>query len=467
MTVRQDLTDANSLIGRRLVKGAGSLASTAFLNLGDWRDADATRYVDLIKNPMLGIKNEASKSTLAFYKTISRLDRQDFVTPLIPKSELATSFLRNGLTDEDLWQRPFVSMRTALAQGKSVKESIQLGASRASYLAETEIQLARRNAGLRARTSNERIVGYIRTLTGSENCALCYVASTQRYTRGELLPIHPGCDCGEMPIYGTTDPGQVIDEMRLSATHQRVAERFGISDPGAREPDYRKIAIKNHGEIGPTLTVRGQDFTGPTNLDLIGTKAKPSANATVPDFFGLGLKTQLLGKVENNLSEIKKKTNPRFSEGIGYKNNCTNAVTAYDLRRRGYDVEAKPRETGRAMIDSVSEAYLKPDGTEFVGTDDFNQFYNRVPQNRILRHIVDNNPVGSRGFIDGAWSRTRSGHVWAWEIQDDGKIKFIEPQNPEPVNTNTYLKSITRTGYIRTDNLKPKPSIIDFVEDAR
>jgi hypothetical protein len=119
------------------------------------------------------------------------------------------------------------------------------------------------------------------------------------------------------------------------------------------------------------------------------------------------------------------------------------------------------------MIDSVSEAYLKPDGTEFVGTDDFNQFYNRVPQNRILRHIVDNNPVGSRGFIDGAWSRTRSGHVWAWEIQDDGKIKFIEPQNPEPVNTNTYLKSITRTGYIRTDNLKPKPSIIDFVEDAR
>jgi hypothetical protein len=466
MTVRQDLTDANSLIGRSLINGAASLAGTAFLNLGDWRDADADRYLDLIRDPLTSLKNEGAKSTQAFYRTMAQLDGQRYTPIAIAKSELATSVLRNGVSEATVWKRPFVTMRTALAEGKSVSESIELGAARAQYLAETEVQLARRNVGLKARGSNDRIVGFIRTLTGSENCALCYVASTQRYTRGELLPIHPGCDCGEMPIYGTQDPGQIIDEMRLSATHQKVAERFGISDPGAREPDYRKIAIKDHGEIGPTLTVRGQDFTGPTNLDLVGTKAKPPANATVPDFFGLGLKTQLLGKVETNPSEIKKKTNPRYSEGVGYQINCTNAVTAYDLRRRGYDVQAKPRQKGRAMIDTISDSYLKPDGTEFAGSDDFNQFFNSVPRNNILRHIVDNNPVGSRGFINGVWTKGRTGHVWAWEIQDDGKIKFIEPQNPDPASTSTYLKRMTRTGYIRTDNLKPKPSIIDSVEDA-
>ena len=274
MTVRQDLTDANSRIGRRIIDGAAKLAQVAFLNLGDWRDVDAERYLSLIKDPLTSLKNEGAKSTVAFYKAMADLDGEKFSAPTITKNSLATSVLRNGVAEDVVWKRPFVTMRTALAQGKSVKESIELGASRAGYLASTEVQLARRGAGLQARSKNDRIVGYIRTLTGFENCALCYVASTQRYTRGDLLPIHPACDCGEMPIYGTVDPGQVIDEMRLSKTHQAIEERFGISDPGAREPDYRKILIANHGEMGPTLTVRGQNFTGPNNLDLVGTTVK-------------------------------------------------------------------------------------------------------------------------------------------------------------------------------------------------
>ena len=155
---------------------------------------------------------------------------------------------------------------TALSEGKTMTEAVESGARRISSIASTDVQLARRNAGFSARGRNSGIVGYARTLTGAENCALCFVASTQRYTRGELMPIHPGCDCGEMPIYGNQDPGQVIDEIRLDATHQAVQERFGVSDPGAREIDYRKIAIREHGELGPVLTVADQGFTGPNDF---------------------------------------------------------------------------------------------------------------------------------------------------------------------------------------------------------
>ena len=109
-------------------------------------------------------------------------------------------------------------------------------------------------------------MGYIRTLTGRENCALCYVASTQRYNRKDLLPIHPKCDCGEMPIYGTQDPGQVIDEARLEATHDSIAQRFGTSARDARSIDYSSIKIQQNGELGPVLTVRGQKFTGPNQI---------------------------------------------------------------------------------------------------------------------------------------------------------------------------------------------------------
>jgi hypothetical protein len=145
-------------------------------------------------------------------------------------------------------------------------QAIFAGANRISSIVSTDMQLARRNAGFMSRGANDNIVGYARTLTGSENCALCYTASTQRYTRGELMPIHPGCDCGEMPIYGNQDPGQVIDDIRLNATHEAVAARFGVSDRSAREIDYRSIAIREHGELGPLLTVADQHFTGPGSI---------------------------------------------------------------------------------------------------------------------------------------------------------------------------------------------------------
>lgn len=268
MTRQQDLTAANGRIANALVTRAGGLASQAFRNLGSWRDDDIERYLSQIAPALSGIKREAAKSTIAFYKQIALDTGQDFTQPVITASDIATQTLRNGVDTSMVYRRPFVDMRTALSKGKTVGEAIEAGARRANYLASTEVQLARRGAGLKARSANDNIVGYVRTLTGLENCGLCYVASTQRYTRGDLLPIHPGCDCGEMPIYGDQDPGQVINDIRLEAAHENVQQRFGISDRGGREIDYRKIQIQEHGEMGPVLTVRSNSFTNPARADV-------------------------------------------------------------------------------------------------------------------------------------------------------------------------------------------------------
>ena len=96
---------------------------------------------------------------------------------------------------------------------------------------------------------------YRRVLTGRENCALCVVASTQRYYRGDLLPIHPGCDCGVQPLPPGLAVNQVIDEDLLEQVHQITADRLGVSDRGGRTPDYRKLlTVSEHGEYGPTLS---------------------------------------------------------------------------------------------------------------------------------------------------------------------------------------------------------------------
>lgn len=264
MATNRQLTDAYSNISTKLIDAAGALAVNTFLNLGSWRDADAKRYVKLVDQGMRGLKRQASNLAIGYYREIARNEGETFTATSLTAQQLTTEALRNGADAEEVYQRPFKDMWTALASGKTVTEAIDAGAFRARSLATTEIQLARRNAGFEARSKNDRIVGYVRTLTGRENCALCYVASTQRYNRGDLLPIHPGCDCGEQPIFGQKDPGLVIDEQLLEATHEAIEERFGISErSGQGQIDYRMIQIQEHGELGPMLTVRGQHFTGP------------------------------------------------------------------------------------------------------------------------------------------------------------------------------------------------------------
>ncbi len=266
MPTLKELSDAYQSVSTRLLDATGITAKNLFLNLPDWRDDNIQEFVTVMDRMLNASKREAANLASAYYREIAKLDGQKYVAPVITNNDLATSTLRNGADQTQVYTRPFVDMRTALANGKSVSDAIQSGAFRAQDLARTEVQLARRGAGMKARGRNSNIVGYLRVLSGSENCALCFVASTQRYHKADLLPIHPGCDCGEMPIYGTTDVGQVINQERLDATHEAIAERFGISDRGARAIDYRKIAVREHGELGPVLTVRDQHFTGASDL---------------------------------------------------------------------------------------------------------------------------------------------------------------------------------------------------------
>lgn len=266
MATQRELLDAYNRLSSRIVRGTGQRLAGVFSNLGSWRDDDFDRFFALATNTLSGASMQAARLQVAFYQQMAELQGEKFIAPQLRPTDFTTEALRNGAQAAEVYRRPFVNLYTALSEGKAMTEAIQMGANRISSIASTDVQLARRNAGFGSRARNDRIVGYARTLTGAENCALCYVASTQRYTRGELMPIHPGCDCGEMPIWGKQDPGQVIDEIRLDATHQAVEDRFGFSDPGARAIDYRDIAVREHGEMGPMLTIADQRFTGPSQI---------------------------------------------------------------------------------------------------------------------------------------------------------------------------------------------------------
>lgn len=249
----------------RLVDEVALFVSRNFEQLGDWSDDAVEAYLRSVL-PVVGAgQKQISNLARAFYKAVAEYHGQPFSSRPMASDAVTTQALR-GTAAEEVYSRGFLATRYALSRGKSLDAAVKIGSSRLYNIARTDLQLAKTNTGLFVRGNNSNIVGYSRILSGAENCALCYIASTQRYTRGDLLPIHPGCDCGEMPIYGNSDPGQVIDEANLEATHDAVESRFGRAARDGREIDYRQIMIKQHGEIGPVLTVRGQRFTGPGDL---------------------------------------------------------------------------------------------------------------------------------------------------------------------------------------------------------
>ena len=175
------------------------------------------------------------------------------VLPPIDQDEIRGA---RGVDPRVVYRRPAVDVYTALAAGKPLPQAAAEGRLRLTQLIGGDMQLAKVHASrqsMRGYPAEGQF--YRRVLTGRENCALCVVASTQRYYRDDLMPIHPGCDCGVQPLPPGLAVNQVIDEDLLEQVHQITADRLGVSDRGGRTPDYRKLlTVSEHGEYGPTLS---------------------------------------------------------------------------------------------------------------------------------------------------------------------------------------------------------------------
>lgn len=237
---------------------------TYWAGMGSWRTADIEAFIRAVVPVVESGQLRIAALTDAYLAALAAE-----VTGIGAPSGALVSGVQSvrGVPPAEVYTRPGVSVWTELASGKALDVATDAGLTRALHLVRTDLQLAKTHTARAAMSQDTRISGYRRTLTGQEDCGLCLVASTQRYHKEDLLPIHPGCDCGVEPVFGSDDPGQIIDPETLDETHAAIAERFGIDDPGARLPDYRKVLlVREHGEIGPVLTVKLHRFTGENAL---------------------------------------------------------------------------------------------------------------------------------------------------------------------------------------------------------
>ncbi|WP_030670672.1 hypothetical protein [Streptomyces rimosus] len=252
-------TSVTVALRQRLLALAGQL----FGATGTYRDADADAFVERVLPVVLGAQRQVGALTDAY---LTQMVADMFGGAALARGVELPAALR-GTPPEEVYRRPFVTVWTALSQGKPLAEAVRQGRDRLASIAATDLQLARREATRQSLAGDSRVQFYRRFLRGSGNCALCVIASTQRYRKERLMPIHPGCDCGTRPLAAGQDPGQIIDAGLLEDAHTAVAKATGQSDRGGRLPDYRDIIIdRHHGELGELLALRRHDFTGPKDI---------------------------------------------------------------------------------------------------------------------------------------------------------------------------------------------------------
>lgn len=130
------------------------------------------------------------------------------------------------------------------------------------------------------------------------------------------------------------------------------------------------------------------------------------------------------------------KCNPKFSlpeaKDLGYWHNCQSCTVAYELRRRGFNVEASPNKDNEFYNKwciqnkfNWVDRFLKENGkrANYIRSTTIKD--SGVAK---LKFIEDQTAVQGRYEIYCAWKGREDGHVFIIERQKDGNLLWYDPQ---------------------------------------
>lgn len=199
---------------------------------------------------------------------------------------------------------------------------------------------------------------------------------------------------------------------------------------------------------------------------------------------GVRLKTREFTKDED-MAVI----NPNYVFGDEeYLTNCAYCATAWDLRQRGYDVEAKPADPNVGItlltLDTLYDGAkvtkpfgykydeerditltrkISPNPVESDPRDEGRDIYYKDAA-RSLENELERCGKGARGILAFNWT-AGSAHAVAWEIDDRGSLVVRDAQVNKAVTLEYYLQYAKRVSYCRVDNLEPTQRAFDLVKN--
>lgn len=176
----------------------------------------------------------------------------------------------DGVTPTDPYGRVAEQYRyQVVAEGVPEDVAHRRALVRIEAVAQTDVTLAVREQVRRTLGRIRGVTGYRRILhpelTESGPCGLCVVAADRVYHVEDLHPLHDRCVCGVLPIIGNLDPGLVLNSNDLDAIYGAAGSTGGGRRQGGALKKIR-VALAEHGELGPTLVDADQRFRGPVEV---------------------------------------------------------------------------------------------------------------------------------------------------------------------------------------------------------
>lgn len=166
-----------------------------------------------------------------------------------------------------------------------------------------------------------------------------------------------------------------------------------------------------------------------------------------------------MADINENYAEAVSLTPPDWSA----TENCSYCTAAYDLRARGYDVEAGPYEPtdDPTTIEEIMSWYDNPQGYQ----NTYNPYsYSSISQaaTTVEKELLAQGN-GARGHFCLYWNGG-GGHDVVYEVRNN-QVYLLDCQNNAAYNLIDYMQYANQVVYFRTDNIEPNKKILSKIRN--
>lgn len=146
--------------------------------------------------------------------------------------------------------------------------------------------------------------------------------------------------------------------------------------------------------------------------------------------------------------------------------NCFECTMAYEMRNRGYVVQANEVNGGFGfqaphafnITDSFTIETSSPKGSKLDPKTLAAESYRKLEEQCLTYG------EGARGMLGITYANGSGGHAMSWFVKD-GEFHLVDPQSNRVEAYDSYIQSDGKVEVYRLDNAEVLPGVMDFVEE--
>lgn len=239
----------------------------------------------------------------------------------------------------------------------------------------------------------------------------------------------------------TLDPRTRDSHAQANGQVVKIDEEFRVGDeklafPGDPSATVGEVANCRCALIGAAAPVTTTTTTAKPLTKAQIRKARAEAVKVSPQSIrGMNF----LDEPEGVMASLAKANTPHYQSlsdvlPMGLKGNCQKTTAAFELRQRGLDVVASLGQGGHMRYGGFNSWF----GITKKDVNAMRFFKKRGDTyENITKVILESHPAGSRGALTVVWKQGNGAHIFNWQVDDLGVLKFFDAQTGKVVDVSS------------------------------